>query len=831
MKRNIIIISIMIAVLAFSQAIYKGGEVRLSPRLLNYQGYLTDTLGNPVNDSVDVIFRICDAASSGNVLWSELQMETPVLKGVFNVLLGSVTSIPDTVFTGSANRWLEIRISSQNLSPRTRIVTAPYALTAAYADTADCAQFLQGKDTIALDVRFVNEGQANSIFTAMIVDTAVTMEKIARAGASTDQVIKWNGTAWVPAADQVGAGASWFFLISDVADTTLQMGGRWGLARAGNILYGTADSTHVNLGVACTTGTSGQNNKYATVGGGYNNVASGYRSTVAGGYRNLADTSNATVSGGCFNTASNENATVGGGWANTASGERATVAGGFGNTASWTNATVGGGHYNTASNASGTVAGGYADTASGYAATVAGGNLNKAYGGYSAVLGGNYNLAFGMRSFVGGGYCSKARGQNSVVCGGGSNNEADSNSARGDYSFIGGGYRNLAGDATADTAATIAGGYNNNAIAKYTFSGGGRVNIAGGDYASVGGGSSDTVKAVYGGILSGYSNLAGDAPEDSGATVCGGWNNSANAKHSFVGGGTGNIAWNLFATVAGGGGNNSSGFAATAAGGSGNVASGSWSTSSGGSGNEASGYGASVIGGGDNISSGIYSMAGGYCDSSSASYCFTAGNNSTVLSGHDNSAVFNGLSSTASGQTRVGALSKVSGTFTIDHPLDPEHKILNHYFVESPEMSNLYEGEAVLDAAGKAEVNLPDYFNVLNRAPRIHLTGIGSSDVYVLEKVKENRFVIGGKPGTEVYWMVTGSRKDPSAEITKILMPVEQVKEGGLVGRSLDDEFLVVTMEQLELMGQSAGFKFRHASEQKRYEEMKRMIQESGARK
>jgi hypothetical protein len=142
-------------------------------------------------------------------------------------------------------------------------------------------------------------------------------------------------------------------------------------------------------------------------------------------------------------------------------------------------------------------------------------------------------------------------------------------------------------------------------------------------------------------------------------------------------------------------------------------------------------------------------------------------------------------------------------------------------------MSNIYEGEAVLDGSGRAEVILPDYFDALNRSPRIQLTGIGTSDVYVVEKVKDNRFVIGGKPGADVYWMVTGSRKDPSAEIARILMPVEQVKEGALAGHSLDDEFLVSTMAQLERMGQSAGFKFRHASEQNRYEEMKRMIEGS----
>jgi hypothetical protein len=60
----------------------------------------------------------------------------------------------------------------------------PYAYSATYSDTAAFARLLQGKDTVALDARFVNEGQANSIFTPMIIDTVVTMAKIERMGQS-----------------------------------------------------------------------------------------------------------------------------------------------------------------------------------------------------------------------------------------------------------------------------------------------------------------------------------------------------------------------------------------------------------------------------------------------------------------------------------------------------------------------------------------------------------------------------------------------------------------------------------------------------------------------
>ena len=68
----------------------------------------------------------------------------------------------------------------------------------------------------------------------------------------------------------------------------------------------------------------------ATVGGGYQNKASGLQATVGGGVNNAASGIYATVSGGANNAASGQNATVGGGYQNAASGSSATVPGGIG---------------------------------------------------------------------------------------------------------------------------------------------------------------------------------------------------------------------------------------------------------------------------------------------------------------------------------------------------------------------------------------------------------------------------------------------------------------------------------------------------------------------
>ena len=49
----------------------------------------------------------------------------------------------------------------------------------------------------------------------------------------------------------------------------------------------------------------------------------------------------------------------------------------------------------------------------------------------------------------------------------------------------------------------------------------------------------------------------------------------------------------------------------------------------------------------------------------------------------------------------TGNLSKGSGSFKIDDPLDPANKYLSHSFVESPDMMNIYNGVIVLDSKGE----------------------------------------------------------------------------------------------------------------------------------
>ena len=151
----------------------------------------------------------------------------------------------------------------------------------------------------------------------------------------------------------------------------------------------------------------------------------------------------------------------------------------------------------------------------------------------------------------------------------------------------------------------------------------------------------------------------------------------------------------------------------------------------------------------------------------------------------------------------TGTISKGGGSFKIDHPLDPANKYLYHSFVESPDMMNIYNGVVTLGEGGAASVQLPDYFEALNRDFRYQLTSLGRSqpDLYIAREVSSNSFEIaGGQPGGRVSWQVTGIRHDAYAEAHRIQTEVEKAPEER--GKYLHPDLFGAPLE--ELIGRSA---------------------------
>ncbi|MBK3745657.1 hypothetical protein G3A39_41600 [Paraburkholderia aspalathi] len=132
-----------------------------------------------------------------------------------------------------------------------------------------------------------------------------------------------------------------------------------------------------------------------------------------------------------------------------------------------------------------------------------------------------------------------------------------------------------------------------------------------------------------------------------------------------------------------------------------------------------------------------------------------------------------GRAFTVNGNMHVsGAISKASGTFLIDHPLDPFNKDLAHAFVEAPENLNIYRGEVRL-INGRATVNIDEYFGMMAGTfwalnADITVSSLQNQNSFAsvrpLQAMNSGAFEILCEDETSndlIAWIVIGRRKDP----------------------------------------------------------------------
>jgi len=109
---------------------------------LPYQGLATDAKGIPKADaSYPVGFALYSVSTGGAALWSESQ-SVSTKKGLFSTTLGSVTTIPDSLFKGTA-LFLGVSFDSSSEGGRVQLGTTPLALHALKADSASSVLGLQ----------------------------------------------------------------------------------------------------------------------------------------------------------------------------------------------------------------------------------------------------------------------------------------------------------------------------------------------------------------------------------------------------------------------------------------------------------------------------------------------------------------------------------------------------------------------------------------------------------------------------------------------------------------------------------------------------------------
>ena len=162
-----------------------------------YQGRLADADGTPITDTVNMEFRLYDVASGGIFLWEELwtgSNSVQVSDGLFNVMLGSMEPIPQSVITEHDSLFLGITVGTDDeMTPRVQLGSVPFAVQAltvpdGSVTTEKIADEAVTQAKLGADVSL--EPPDGSITTEKLADDAVTSSKIAHTfGASNREML------------------------------------------------------------------------------------------------------------------------------------------------------------------------------------------------------------------------------------------------------------------------------------------------------------------------------------------------------------------------------------------------------------------------------------------------------------------------------------------------------------------------------------------------------------------------------------------------------------------------------------------------------------------
>ena len=159
--------------------------------------------------------------------------------------------------------------------------------------------------------------------------------------------------------------------------------------------------------------------------------------------------------------------------------------------------------------------------------------------------------------------------------------------------------------------------------------------------------------------------------------------------------------------------------------------------------------------------------------------------------------LFHGYAGQMLGDVVITGNTSDFGTFNpsdvgvrIDHPLDPANKYLTLSSVQSPEMVNMYSGNVTTDDLGLATVVLPEWFDAMNGDFRYQLTVVGGqfAQAIVSKEIDNHQFMISTNVArVKVSWQVTAVRQDAYAKANP--PEVEKQKSANEQGFYIHPEF------------------------------------------
>lgn len=107
------------------------------PRWVSFSGRAVDAQGKAISGIAGVTFAIYKTQDEGSPLWLETQNVQADARGNYSVQLGVTKSegLPLELFSSGEARWLGVRVNGGEEQPRVLLLSVPYALKAADAET------------------------------------------------------------------------------------------------------------------------------------------------------------------------------------------------------------------------------------------------------------------------------------------------------------------------------------------------------------------------------------------------------------------------------------------------------------------------------------------------------------------------------------------------------------------------------------------------------------------------------------------------------------------------------------------------------------------------
>lgn len=200
------------------------------PLRFNYQVSLRNNNGEPILDGkVSFRIRVLNSIPSGTIEYQEEHKSIQTISGIASLIIGngvnisgSLSSIQDL----SKSYYLKVEFDPNNTTSyseisSTQLISVPYAITA-----NTLSQNGAGKDQVLKwdgskwspsdDLNGGSGGSSNlsgdvTGITSSNIISKLQGKSIAASNPSSGQVLKFNGTTWVPDTDNTGSGSSTLF--------------------------------------------------------------------------------------------------------------------------------------------------------------------------------------------------------------------------------------------------------------------------------------------------------------------------------------------------------------------------------------------------------------------------------------------------------------------------------------------------------------------------------------------------------------------------------------------------------------------------------------------